>query len=80
MKYIVPIIEHRVTTNETQIQQIPLHLPPARYHALLWIIIQMEMSYPIKQFSPEHLECATKCHVKDHCAGSDLCHPAVSGQ
>lgn len=80
MKYIVSIIENRVRTNETQTQRIPLHLPPARYHALLWIIIQMEMSYPIKQFSPKHLECATKCHVKDHCAGSDLCHPAVSGQ
>ncbi len=79
MNYISPIIEHRVTANDTQIQQIPLHVPPARYSALLWITIQMEMSCPIKQFSPEHLECATKCRVKDHRAESDLCHSAVSG-
>lgn len=39
----------------------------------------MEMSCPIKQFCPEHLECAAKCCVKDHCAESDLCHTAVSG-
>lgn len=38
--------------------------------APLQITIQMEMSCPIKQFSPEHLECATKCRVKDHCAAS----------
>ena len=37
------------------------------------------MSCPIKQFSPEHLESATKCHVKHHCAESDLCHSAMSG-
>lgn len=79
MNYIDPIIEHRVTADDTQIQQIPLHVPPARYSAPLWITIQMEMSCPIKQFSPEHLECATKCRVKDHCAESDLCHSAVSG-
>lgn len=79
MNYIGPIIEHGVTASETQIQQIPLHVPPARYSALLWITIQMEMSCPIKQFSPEHLECATKCCVKDHCTESDLCHSAVSG-
>lgn len=39
----------------------------------------MEMSCPIKQFSPEHLESVTKCYVKDHCAESDLCLYAVSG-
>lgn len=53
MKYIVPIIEQRVTANETQIQQVPLH----RYNSSLQIIIQMEMSYPIEPFSPEHLVC-----------------------
>lgn len=82
MNYIGPIIERRVTVTESWIQQIPLHAPTARYDALLWITIQMEMSClmcPIKQFSPEHLESATKCRVKDHFAISDLCHTAVSG-
>lgn len=59
MNYIGPIIEHGVIANETQIRQIPLHVPAALYSALLRISIQMEMSCPIKPFSPEHLEV---CH------------------
>lgn len=56
----------------------------SRFHysgrgAFSWIIIQMEMSCPVKHFSPEHLECVAKCRVKDHHTESDLCHPAASG-
>lgn len=79
MKYIGLIIERRVTANKSQFQRIPLHVPPAHYSALLWITLQMEMSCPIKQFSPEHLECATKCCVKDQCTESDHCHSATRG-
>jgi len=37
------------------------------------------MSRPIKQFSPEHLECVTESCVKDRCTESDHFHSAVKG-